>query len=157
VLDDVATVRSYKSLSQVERAFRCIKTVDLHVRPIYHWVADRVRAHVFLCMLAYCLEWHMRQKMAPMLFDDTDKEAAEAARASVVAPAQRSEAAIRKQTTGVTPDGLPVHSFRTLLADLATRTRNTVVTAIAPALPHTVLARPTAVQRRAFELLEVAV
>ena len=157
VLDDAATVRSYKSLSQVERAFRCIKTVDLHVRPIYHWLADRVRAHVFLCMLAYYLEWHMRQKLAPMLFDDTDKEAAEATRASVVAPAQRSEAAIRKQTTGLTPDGLPVHSFRTLLADLATLTRNTIITAIAPALPLTVLARPTAVQRRACELLEVAV
>ena len=98
----------------------------------------------------------MRQKLAPMLFDDTDKQAAEAARASVVAPAQRSEAAIRKQTTGVTPDGLPVHSFRTLLADLATLTRNTVVTAIAPALPLTVLARPTQVQRRAYELLELA-
>ena len=103
VLDDAATVRSYKSLSQVERTFRCIKTVDLHVRPIYHWLTDRVRAHVFLCMLAYYLEWHMRQKLAPMLFDDTDKDAAEAARASVVAPAQRSEAAIRKQTTGGPP------------------------------------------------------
>ena len=157
VLDDAAAVRSYKSLSQVERAFRCIKTVDLHVRPIYHWLADRVRAHVFLCMLANYLEWHMRQKLAPMLFDDTDKEAAEAARASVVAPAQRSEAAIRKQTTGFTPDGLPVHSFRTLLADLATLTRNTIVTAIALALPLTVLARPTPVQRRAYELLELAV
>jgi len=156
VLDDTATVRSYKSLSQVERAFRCIKTVDLHIRPIYHWLADRVRAHVFLCMLAYYLEWHMRRKLAPMLFDDTDKPAAEAMRASVVAPAQRSDAAVRKQTTGVTPDGLPVHSFRTLLADLATLTRNTLVTAITPALPLTVLARPTAVQRRAFELLEVA-
>jgi len=156
VLDDAATVRSYKSLSQVERAFRCIKTVDLHLRPIYHWLADRVRAHVFLCMLAYYLEWHMRQELAPMLFDDTNKEAAWAARASVVAPAQRSEAAIRKQTTGVTPDGLPVHSFRTLLADLATLTRNTIVTAIAPALPLIVLARPTPVQRRAYELLQLA-
>ena len=157
VLDDAATVRSYKSLSQVERAFRCIKTVDLHVRPIYHWLADRVRAHVFLCMLAYYLEWHMRQKLAPMLFDDTEKQAAEAARASVVAPAQRSEVAIRKQTTGFTPDGLPVHSFRTLLADLATLTRNTIVTAIASALPLTVLARPTPVQRRAYELLKLTV
>jgi hypothetical protein len=108
-------------------------------------------------MLAYYLEWHMRRKLAPMLFDDTDKQAAEAARSSVVAPAQRSEAAIRKQTTGVTPDGLPVHSFRTLLADLATLTRNTVVTAIASALPLTVLAKPTPVQRRAYELLELAV
>ena len=156
VLDDTATVRSYKSLSQVERAFRCIKTVDLHLRPIYHWLAARVRAHVFLCMLAYYLEWHMRQMLAPILFDDPDKNAADAARASVVAPAQRSEAAIRKQTTGATPDGLPVHSFRTLLADLATLTRNTIVTAIAPGLPLTVLARPTPVQRRAYELLEVA-
>jgi transposase len=156
VLDDTATVRSYKSLSQVERAFRCIKTVDLHVRPIYHWLAARVRAHVFLCMLAYYLEWHMRQMLAPILFDDPDKNPADAARASVVAPAQRSEAAIRKQTTGATPDGLPVHSFRTLLADLATLTRNTIVTAIAPGLPLTVLARPTPVQRRAYELLEVA-
>ena len=91
-----------------------------------------------------------------MLFDDPDKQAAEAARASVVAPAQRSEAAVRKQTTGVTPDGLPVHSFRTLLADLATLTRNTIVTAVAPHLPITVLARPTPVQRQACELLEVA-
>jgi len=155
VLDDAATVRSYKSLSQVERAFRCIKTVDLHVRPIYHWLAEPVRAHVFLCMLAYYLEWHMRQKLAPMLFDDTDKQAAEEARSSPVASAQRSEAAIRKQTTGVTPDGLPVHSFRTLLADLATLTHNTIVTAIAPTLPLIVLARPTAVQRRAYELLEI--
>jgi hypothetical protein len=120
VLDDATTVRSYKSLSRVERAFRCIKTVDLQVRPVHHWLADRVRAHVFLCMLAYYLEWHMRQKLAPLLFDDTDKDAADAARESVVAKAQRSPSATRKQTTGVTPDGLPVHSFRTLLADLAT-------------------------------------
>ena len=86
----------------------------------YHWLADRVRAHVFLCMLAYYLEWHMRQRLAPMLFDDTDKDAAEALRASVVAQAQRSPAAVQKQTTGLTADGLPVHSFHTLLADLAT-------------------------------------
>jgi hypothetical protein len=156
VLDDAGTVRSYKSLSQVERAFRCIKTVDLHVRPVHHWLAGRVRAHVFLCMLAYYLEWHMRQALAPLLFDDTDKAAAEVGRTSVVAKAQRSKGAIRKQTTGVTPDGLPVHSFRTLLADLATLTRNTVVVAITPGLPLSVLARPTPVQRRAFELLELA-
>ena len=78
-LDDTATVRSYKSLSLVERAFRCIKTVDLQIRPVYHWLADRVRAHVFLCMLAYYLEWHMRQRLAPMLYDDTDKDAAASA------------------------------------------------------------------------------
>jgi len=157
VLDDAATVRSYKSLSRVERAFRCIKTVDLHVRPVHHWLAGRVRAHVFLCMLAYYLEWHMRNALAPLLFDDTDHAAAEAKRTSVVAKAQRSPSAIRKQNTAVTPDGLPVHSFRTLLADLATLARNTIVTAVAPGLPLTVLTRPTAVQQRAFELLGVAV
>jgi transposase len=155
-LGDADTVRSYKSLSLVERAFRCIKTVDLHVRPVYHWLAERVRAHVFLCMLAYYLEWHMRQRLAPMLFDDTDKEDAEAQRRSVVAPAQRSKAAIKKQTTGQTEDGLPVHSFRSLLADLATLVRNTIVTAITPNHPLTVLTRPTPIQQKAFDLLGVA-
>src|ERR1700741_303024 len=107
VLDDATTVRSYKSLSLVERAFRCLKTVDLQIRPVYHWLAERVRAHVFLCMLAYYLEWHMRQRLAPMLYDDADKEAAEALRSSVVAKAERSPAAVTKQTTGRTKDGLP--------------------------------------------------
>jgi len=154
--DDAATVRSYKSLAFVERAFRCIKTVDLHVRPVYHRLADRVRAHVFLCMLAYYLEWHMRQRLAPMLFDDTDKEAAEALRASVVAQAQRSPAAVQKQTTGLTPDGLPVHSFQSMLADLATVARNTITTAITPNYPLTVITRPTAIQQKAFQLLDVS-
>jgi len=156
VLDDAATVRNYKSLSLVERAFRCLKTVDLQIRPIYHWLADRVRAHVFLCMLAYYLEWHMRRLLAPMLYDDTDKDAAEAQRASVVAKAERSPAAIAKQTTGQTQDGLPVHSFRTLLADLATLTRNTLVTAIDPERAFTVTARPTALQQKALDLLSLA-
>ena len=155
MLDDDDTVRSYKSLSRVERAFRCIKTVDLHVRPVYHWLADRVRAHVFLCMLAYYLEWHMRQRLAPMLFDDTDKEAAEARRRSVVAQAQRSKTAVNKQTTGLTEEGLPVHSFRSLLADLATLARNTLTTAISPHYPLTVLTRPTSIQQRAFDLLDL--
>jgi len=154
-LGDTETVRSYKSLSLVERAFRCIKTVDLHVRPVYHWLEGRVRAHVFLCMLAYYLEWHMRQRLAPMLFDDTDKEAAEAQRKSVVAQAQRSKAAVKKQTTGLTPDGLPVHSFRSLLADLATLARNTITTAITPLYPLTVPTRPTLIQQKAFDLLGV--
>src|SRR4051812_15419460 len=156
-LDDAATVRSYKSLALVERAFRCIKTVDLNVRPVYHWLADRVRAHVFLCMLAYYLEWHMRQSLAPMLFDDTDKDEAEALRRCVVAPAQRSKAAVHKQTTGMTPDGLPVHSFHTLLADLATMARNTIITAINPNYPLSVVTRPTPVQQKAFDLLGLAV
>jgi transposase len=154
-LDDAATVRSYKSLALVERAFRCIKTVDLHVRPVYHWLADRVRAHVLLCMLAYYLEWHMRRCLAPMLFDDTDKAEAEAQRRSVVAQAQRSKAAVKKQTTGLTADGLPVHSFRSLLVDLATLARNTIITAITPNYPLTVLTRPTPIQQKAFDLLGV--
>jgi transposase len=156
-LDDAETVRSYKSLARVERAFRCIKTIDLNVRPIFHWLENRVRAHVLLCMLAYYLEWHMRQCLAPMLFDDTYKEEAEALRTSVVAPAQRSKAALKKQTTGLTPDGLPVHSFRTLLVDLATMARNTIITAINPLYPLTVLTRPTPVQQKAFDLLGIAV
>jgi hypothetical protein len=161
-LGDADTVRSYKSLARVERAFRCIKTVDLNVRPVYHWLEDRVRAHVLLCMLAYYLEWHMRQCLAPMLFDDTYKddtykEEAEALRSSVVAPAQRSKAAVKKQTTGVTPDGLPVHSFHTLLADLATMARNTIITAINPNYPLTVVTKPTPVQQKAFDLLGLAV
>jgi transposase len=154
-LGDAETVRSYKSLALVERGFRCIKTVDLQVRPVHHWLPDRVRAHVFLCMLAYYLEWHMRQRLAPMLFDDTDKEEAEAQRRSVVAQAQRSKAAVKKQTTGLTEDGLPVHSFRSLLADLATLARNTITTAIAPHYPLTVLTRPTPVQQKAFDLLGI--
>jgi transposase len=156
-LGDADTVRSYKSLSRVERAFRCIKTVDLNVRPIYHWLEDRVRAHVLLCMLAYYLEWHMRQCLAPMLFDDADKEEAETLRSSVVAQAQRSKAAVKKQTTGMTPDGLPVHSFHTLLTDLATMARNTIITAINPNYPLTVVTRPTPVQQKAFDLLGLAV
>jgi hypothetical protein len=154
---DAETVGSYKSLARVERAFRCIKTVDLHVRPVYHRLEGRVRAHVLLCMLAYYLEWHMRRSLAPMLFDDADKDEAQALRRSVVAQAQCSKAAIRKQTTGVTPDGLPVHSFRTLLADLATMARNTITTAINPRYPLTVVTRPTPLQQKAFDLLGVAV
>lgn len=156
VLDDASTVRRYKSLSLVERAFRCLKTVDLQIRPVYHWLAGRVRAHVFLCMLAYYLEWHMRQLLAPMLYDDTDKNVAEAQRASVIAKAERSPAAIAKQTTGRTEDGLPVHSFRTLLADLATLTRNTLVTAIDPQRSLTLTARPTPLQQKALDLLGLA-
>jgi hypothetical protein len=106
-------------------------------------------------MLAYYVEWHMRQRLAPMLFDDTDKSAAEALRTSAVAQAQRSPVAVTKQTTGLTEDGLPVHSFRTLLADLATLARNTITTAIAPLYPLTVLTRPTSLQRKALDLLGV--
>jgi len=152
-LADAAAVTAYKSLSQVERAFRCLKTVDLHVRPIYHWLEDRVRAHVFLCMLAYYVEWHMRARLAPMLYDDDDKAAAEALRESPVAKAQRSPSALNKTATGRAADGAPVHSFQSLLADLSTLARNTVVTANAPDRPFTILTRPTPIQQKAFDLL----
>jgi hypothetical protein len=147
------TVRAYKSLARVERAFRSIKTTDLEIRPIFHWVSPRVRAHVFLCMLAYYLEWHMRQALAPVLFDDHDRAAGEALRSSPVAKAQPSPAAKRKVKKKSTDDGLPVHSFRTLLADLATLTRNIVRCGNAPEMA--LLARPTEIQQRAFDLLGI--
>ena len=121
-----SAVRAYKSLSQVERAFRCMKSIDLRVRPIFHRLDDRIRAHVFLCMLAYYVEWHLRRKLAPILFDDHDRQAAELKRASIVSPAPRSEAARSKERTKRTHDGLPVHSLRTLLSDLATLAKNRV-------------------------------
>jgi hypothetical protein len=160
VLDDTASVRAYKSLAHVERAIRSIKTVDLQVRPIFHWAAPRVRAHVCLCMLAYYVEWHMRQRLAPMLYDDADKEAAEALRTealrtSIVAKAQRSPSAIGKQTYGTTPDGLPVHSFQSLLVDLATLAQNTVATALNPDHEFIVNTRPTTIQQKALHLLGV--
>ena len=154
-LDDVATVRAYKSLALVERAFRSLKTVDLQIRPLYHWLSTRVRAHVFLCMLSYHVEWHLRARLAPILYDDDDREAAAALRTSIVAKAGRSLAAQAKQTRGVTDDGLPVHSFQSLLADLATLSRNEVVTAVAPAAALTLYTRPTTLQQKAFDLLGI--
>ena len=156
-LDDSASVRAYKSLAQVERAIRSIKTVDLQVRPIFHWAAPRVCAHVCLCMLAYYVEWHMRQRLAPMLYDDADKQAAAALRTSVVAKAQRSPSALAKQRYGTKPDGLPVHSFHSLLADLATIARNTVATALSPDHEFVLHTRPTAIQQKALDLLAVNV
>jgi hypothetical protein len=156
-IDTAGTVRAYKSLAQVERAFRCIKTVDLELRPVFHWTAPRVRAHVLLCMLAYYLEWHMRQPLAPMLFDDHDRASAEAERTSPVAKAKVSKAAYQKASTQRTATGddavQPVHSFRTLLDDLATLSRNTVCFAGQKTL--TVQTTPTPVQRRALSLLGV--
>ena len=146
-------VKAYKSLARVERAFRSLKTVDLELRPVFHWTAPRVRAHVLLCMLAYHLEWHMRQALAPILFDDHDRPAADAARTSPVAKAKPSPAAARKATTKRTDDGLTVHSFKSLLADLATLTRNTVRLGRGQTFP--LLATPTELQRRALDLLAV--
>lgn len=146
------TVATYKSLSTVERAFRSLKTVDLKIRPIHHRLADRVRAHVFLCMLAYYVEWHMRRALAPLLFDDDDRPQAEAKRQSVVAPAQRSDSAQQKDRTRQTPAGQPVHSFRTLLDDLATLTKNRVRVGDST---FDLLATPTDLQSQAFRLLEL--
>ena len=151
------TVRAYKDLSKVERAFRSMKTVDLKVRPIYHWLNDRIRSHVFLCMLAYYVEWHMRQKLAPILFDDHDREAAEITRDSIVSPAPRSDAARRKDATKRTDDGYPVHSFQTLLEDLGTLTKNRVRMNGSHPSQFYVLAQPTPLQKRAFELIDVRI
>jgi Transposase DDE domain len=146
-----AAVAAYKGLSQVERAFRSSKT-DLDVRPLHHHTEPRVRAHVFLCMLAYYVEWHLRRSLAPLLFQDHDRAAAAAERASAVARAEISPAARQKKARGRTAEGLPVHSFRTLMAELATATRTRLRVG-----DHAFdqLAPLTALQERAFQLLEV--
>jgi transposase len=148
------TVERYKSLAVVERAFRSMKSIDLKVRPIHHYLADRVRAHIFLCMLAYYVEWHMRHQLASILFDDTDPIAAQAQRHSVVDPAQRSPIALEKIHSKRTPDGIPVHSFQTLLADLATIAKNTVVLNGTSMQIFTTL---TPLQQHAFKLLQVSI
>lgn len=157
VLSSEQAVRNYKSLSGVERAFRSLKTVDLHVRPIHHRQPDRVRAHIFLCMLAYYVEWHMRQDLAPLLFDDDDRTAAEKMRTSVVAPARRSTSAQAKAHSKRTPDDFPVHSFSTLLTDLATIVSNRVQPKDATTPAFDIITTPTALQQRAFDLLKVAI
>jgi hypothetical protein len=157
VLSTNETVGAYKSLSQVERAFRSLKTIDLKIRPIRHRLADRVKAHVFLCMLAYYVEWHMRQVLAPILFDDHDPADAAQSRPNMVVPAERSKAAKRKAATKVTDDGLPVHSFQTLLDDLATISKNTIEVKRTDREPVSFekITRPTPVQQRALDLLGV--
>lgn len=148
-------VSAYKGLAAVERAFRALKTVDLHVRPVFHWNADRVRAHVFLCLLAYYVEWHLRQQLKPLLFDDECIEEARAARPNVVAKAGRSEAAKAKDLSKHAADGLPLHSFRTLLKDLATLTLNVAHSPLNPGATLLITTRPTPVQEKAFSLLGV--
>jgi hypothetical protein len=154
-LDAEQTVRAYKGLSKAERAFRSLKTVDLKIRPIHHRLADRVRAHVLLCMLAYYVEWHMRQDLAPVLFDDEDPQAGEALRASAVAPAQRSPSARAKAATKRTAAGTPVHSFQTLLSDLATICRNRIQPDVPGAGTFAKTTQPTALQEQALALLKV--
>ncbi len=148
-------MRSYKRLAAVERAFRSLKTMDLHIRPIHHRKADRVRAHVLLCMLSYYVEWHMRRALAPLLFDDEDKSAGEALRASVVAPAQRSPTAEAKALTKRTAQGGPVHSFATMIRDLATIVKNRVQPRAEGTDPFDIVTRPTPSQKQALDLLNV--
>jgi Transposase DDE domain len=154
-LDAAAAVSAYKSLAHVERAFRSMKTVDLNVRPVFHYSEQRVRAHVFLCMLAYYVEWHMRQRLKPMLFDDEYLDEASATRASPVAKAARSDHAKAKDTTKHADDGLALHSFRTLLKDLATLTYNIARTGANPHTQIVITSRPTPIQAKAFELLNL--
>ncbi|MGH8338036.1 MAG: IS1634 family transposase, partial [Gammaproteobacteria bacterium] len=147
-LDSEALVRSYKLLAGVERAFKTMKSVDLQVRPVHHRLADRVRAHIFICMLAYYVRWHLERAWAPLLFRDEDKPVTN----DVVAPARRSASALAKARTQRLTDGTEVYSFRSLLAELATLTKNTV------RLPNSTatfdkLANPTHLQNRALQLL----
>lgn len=147
-------VRSYKALAHVERAFRCLKTIDLKVRPIHHRLETRVRAHIFLCMLAYYVEWHLLEAWRPLLFADEDLAAK--AHRDPVAPAERSAAALKKTATHALPDGTAAHSFRTLLEELSTLVRNTCRTSGPAERSPTfdLLTTPTPSQRRALELIE---
>jgi transposase len=149
------TVQAYKDLSRVERAFRSLKTVDLEIRPIRHWTAPRVRAHVFLCMLAYHVEWHLRQALAPLLFHDTDLEAARAERTSPVVKTEPSEAVKTKKATKRSADGQRVMSFADLIAHLGTLVRNIMRVPSRPRHRFTLYSRPTTLQEAAFTLLDI--
>ena len=157
VIDTEKTVTAYKGLSVAERAFRSFKTVDLKVRPIHHRLENRVRAHVFCCMLAYYVEWHMRQSLAPILFDDDDKSEGEKLRSSVVAPAKKSPKALLKASTKRTGHDEPVHSFQTMLTDLATIVKNRIQPKIDGIEPFEKTTIPTDSQKRALDLLDVRI
>lgn len=148
-------VQGYKDLSRVERAFRSLKTVDLDIRPIRHWTAPRVRAHVFLCMLAYHVEWHLRHVLAPLLFHDTELAAARAERPSPVASTEPSEVGKAKKTTRRSTDGQPVMGFADLMTHLGTLTRNTMRVMMRTNHRFTLFAKPTPVQEAAFRLLNI--
>lgn len=147
------TVRSYKSLAQVERAFRCMKGVDLLVRPIRHRTEDRVPAHIFLCLLAYYVEWHMRRAWTPLLFEDEELPKERKYRDPIL-PATPSESAQQKKITRQTADGFPVHSFATLMAELASRARVTYGLQAEPSGPtFKQVPEPTPLQAKAYHLL----
>lgn len=147
-------VRNYKALANVERAFRSLKTVDLKVRPIHHRTADRVRAHILLCMLAYYVEWHMREVWRELTFADTDQAAK--AKRDPVAPAERSERALEKVASRKVDDGTPAHSFITLMAELGSIVRNTCRTpsARSDAPAFDIVTTPNATQRHALDLIK---
>ena len=148
-------VRSYKRLALVEQAFRCVKGIDLLVRPIHHRTADRVRAHILLCLLAYYVEWHLRQAWEPLLFEDEDL-AVDRQRRDPVAPARASESARLKKKTHMTADGLPVQSFRTLMAHLGTRGRNTCIVSADPnQTPFHQVTEADALQAEALRLIKM--
>ncbi|WP_293122340.1 hypothetical protein [Moorena sp. SIO4G3] len=154
VLDAPNTVKAYKSLSQVEQAFRSYKTVDLKVRPIYHHLESRVKSHVFLCMLAYYVEWHMKQANGPILFEDEDDTAINW---DGVTPVKRSKNALSKARRKKTSENLPVHSFSTLMADLGTITLNTITAKLeGNSLTFSKVTQPTQVQQKALDLLNVS-
>jgi hypothetical protein len=155
VLGTSAAVDSYKALENVERVFRGLNT-DLLIRPIRHRLADRVRAHVLIRLLAYYVTWHMQQQLAPVLFKDDDPATGRAARTSPVAPAQRSPAALAKAATKTTSAGDPVHSLPTMLADLATIALNRIQPTDPNQPPFTLITTPTPLQRRTFDLLGVS-
>jgi Transposase DDE domain len=154
-LDAAETVQTYKDLSRVERAFRCLKIGDLEIRPIRHWTAQRVRAHVFLCMLAYHVEWHLRDALAPLLFHDTDLASARAERLSPVAKTEPSETVKAKKATKRSADGQPVMGFANLIAHLGTFVRNTMRVPSRSKHRFTLYSKPTSLQEAAFRLLDI--
>ena len=147
-------MRSYKRLAEVERAFRCLKGIDLLVRPIRHRTEERVPAHIFLCLLAYYVEWHLRRAWAPLLFEDEERRE-ERKRRDPILPAQPSASAKAKKSSHQTADGLPVQSFATLLAELASRARVTYRDQIGrrERSPANRCLQPTPLQARAYELI----
>jgi len=155
VLSAEDTVRTYKSLGQVEQAFRCIKSIDLQVRPIRHRSEAHVRAHIFLCMLAYYVQWHMRKALSSVLFQDDELAQARWTR-DAVAKAKPSQSARAKKRTKITPDGWPVHSFSSLLMDLATRCKNICRTGDGKnTIRFEQLTEPSPFQEHVFDLLDI--
>ena len=155
IISATQAVAAYKSLSQVEKAFRCSKTIDLQLRPVFHYLTKRVKAHVFLCMLAYYVEWHMRSRLAPLLFEDHDKELASSQRTSPVTQAKVSLSASRKALCKKTDSGYTVHSFQGILVYLKTITKNYIQPALEDCPEFSKLSELTPLHYNIFSLLKV--